>query len=195
MSALKQLVHQLSKLPGIGEKTAMRLALFIVRQPSTYAQSMAKALLGVSESFGFCHDCFHLTDQNPCSICQNENRTAKIICVVEDSSDLIALEKSRGFKGRYHVLQGALSPIDGIGPEQLRVQELLGRVHRDSVEEIILATNPTVTGDATALYISKLIHPLRVKVTRLASGLPVGSDIEYMDALTLAKALELRVEY
>jgi len=195
MSSLKKLIHELSKLPGIGERTAMRLALFIVRQPSSYAQSMSEALIQVSQSFSFCQRCYHLTDQNPCSICSSVQRNAKIICVVEDSSDLLALEKSRSFKGLYHVLHGALSPIDGIGPEQLRINELIERLRLEGVEEIILATNTNVTGDATALYLSRLIHPFNIKVTRLASGLPVGGDIEYMDPLTLSKALELRVDY
>ncbi len=182
-------------MPGIGEKTALRLALFILREPSQYSHDLANALLEMSQKIGFCQTCFHLTDSNPCSLCADTRRDSHVLCVVEDSSDLMALERTRGFKGLYHVLHGCLSPLDGIGPEQLRIRELINRIRQSAVSEVILATNPNVTGDATALYISKQIKSLGVKLTRLASGIPVGSDIEYADTVTLARALQLRVEY
>src|SRR3989338_6853360 len=188
MTSLDLLTHELSKLPGVGNKTALRLALFITRQPAQYALNLAKALTEVTSKIRFCSVCFHLTDQELCSICTNPMLDHKILCVVEESSDLMALEKTKIYRGRYHVLQGALSPLDGIGPDNLRVKELIQRLRSESVEEIILATSPNVTGDATALYVSKLIKPLGLRMTKLASGLPVGGDIQYADPVTLSRA-------
>lgn len=193
MSAVNRLTHELSKLPGIGQKTALRLVLHILKQPGTYARALAASLMEVAEKVRFCTQCFHLTDVNPCTICVDPKRKKDLLCVVEESSDLMAIERAGGYRGLYHVLQGCLSPLDGIGPEQLRVQELVARLH--SVHEVILATNLSVTGDATALYLAKLIKPAGLRVTKLASGLPVGSEIEYVDHVTLARALESRIEY
>ncbi len=195
MRPFDKLIHEMSKLPGIGQKTALRLALHILDQPSTYAHSLAQSLIEVTEKICFCAECFHLTDTNPCSICSDPRREKSAICVVEDTSDLLSLEKSGSFRGLYHVLHGALSPLDGIGPEHLRIRELLERIRSEEVTEVILATNTNVTGEATALYISRLIKPLQIKVTKLASGIPVGGDIEYSDPATLTRAMQLRVEY
>lgn len=195
LSPLDRLTAELSKLPGIGNRTALRLALHIVRESPQYPQALAQALLEVSQKIKFCSQCFHITSDELCSYCTDDRRKPSLVCVVEDSSDLLALEKSGQYYGRYHVLQGALSPLDGIGPGDLRIQELLARIQTSSFEEMILATNPTVTGDATALYLSKLVKPLGLKVTRLALGLPFGSEIEYVDTMTLSRALEARKEY
>lgn len=195
MSPLDRLTHELSKLPGVGQKTALRLALYILRQPPQYARSLSQALVEVVEKVHFCSQCFHFTDRDPCSICSDPSRDPQVICVVEDSSDLMAIERTHGYRGVYHVLQGSLSPLDGIGPSQLRVQELLQRLKDNEVREIILATNPNVSGDATALYLSKLIKPLNIQVTKLAAGIPVGGNIEYIDQITLGRALEARREY
>lgn len=195
MSPLDKLTHELSKLPGIGGKTALRLAMFIMRQDSAYARSLSQSLLEVVDKVRFCTSCFHFTHQEPCSLCANAERNKSILCVVEESSDLMAIERTHSFKGLYHVLQGALSPLDGIGPDDLRIRELIERIHKNQVQEIILATNANVTGDATALYISRLVKPLGIKITRLAYGIPVGSQIEYVDQMTLTKALETRRDY
>lgn len=194
-SPLDRLTDELAKLPSIGRKTAMRLALYILRQPSQYAFNLADALKGAVEQIRTCSTCYHITSQDPCEFCQDQRRNQELICVVEETSDVFALEKTKGFRGCYHILQGALSPLDGIGPDDLTISSLINRVKNHSVEEIILATNPTVTGDATALYLSKLLKPLNVKITKLASGIPMGTDIEYIDQLTLSRALEFRVEY
>lgn len=195
MRPFDKLIHELAKLPGIGQKTALRLALHILDQPSTYAQSLAQSLLDVTDKIRFCSACFHLTDHDPCTICADPRRDKSVICVVEDTSDLLSLERSGSFRGQYHVLHGALSPLDGIGPEHLRIRELLERIRSEEVLEVILATNATVTGEATALYLSRLIKPLQMKVTKLASGIPVGGDIEYADSATLSRAIQLRVDY
>ncbi len=195
MSPLDRLTHELAKLPGIGQRTAFRLAMYILRQEGEYARSLSHALLEVAERVSFCSRCFHFTHEDPCSICTDGRREPHLLCVVEDSSDLMAIERTHGYRGYYHVLQGALSPLDGVGPEQLRVRELLARLHQDQIREVILATNPNVTGDATALYLSKTIKPLGIKVTRLAAGIPVGGTIEYIDQMTLSKAMESRRDY
>lgn len=195
MSPLDTLIHELSKLPGIGGRTAMRLALHILRQHESYAKNLAKALVEVVEQTRFCSQCLHITHVDPCAICMDTKRDQRLICVVEQSSDLMALEKTRQYRGLYHVLHGSLSPLDGIGPDQLRIRELIARLSIGVYEEIIMATNPNVTGDATALYISKLLKPMGIKVTRLASGVPLGSDLEYVDQATLSKALESRIAY
>lgn len=195
MTPLKRLTHELSKLPGIGEKTALRLVLYILRQPAQYARSLASALLEVVDRIRFCSVCFHLTDHDPCQYCSDPARDRGLLCVMEESSDLLAIEKTGGYRGVYHVLQGALSPLDGIGPDKLRIQELLARLKDDTVREIILAMNHNVTGDATALYLSKLIKPLGLKITKLAVGIPVGGDIQYIDQMTLSRALNSRIDY
>lgn len=195
---LDKLVHELAKLPSIGEKTALRLALHILRQPAEYGQNLARALNETVVKVGFCRDCYNLAMEEFCPICSLPSRARSQICVVEDVADLVSIEKTRAFSGRYHVLHGALSPIDGIGPENLRLNELLARVkaNESEIHEIIIATNPNVNGDATALYLSRLLKPFdTVRVTRLASGIPVGGHIEFIDQHTLSKALERRAEF
>ncbi len=187
---LAQLIHHLSRLPGIGSRSATRLAYHVVRD-ETIARDLAEALLAVDEQVGRCSVCCNVSAADPCSICSDPRRDGSIICVVERIQDLQALHRAGEFRGGYHVLEGALSPLDGIGPEQLRISELLARIE-DNVEEIILATNATVGGDATALYLSRLIKPLGVRVSRIARGVSVGSELEYTDASTLQRALEER---
>lgn len=194
-SPIEKLTHELSKLPGIGGKTALRLVLHILRQPREYADNLSQSLQQVAQTVMFCSRCFHFTDINPCSLCQNPNRLDSTLCVVEESSDLLAIERTTTFRGRYHVLQGSLSPLDGVGPDQLRIRELLHRLEHWAPSEIILATNPSVSGDATALYLSKLIKPLGITVSRLAGGLPVGGHIEFTDPLTLSKAIQARLAF
>ena len=188
-SAISKLVGLLTRLPGIGRKTAERLAYYILKEEGTFGQSLARAILEVKERIRFCSICGNLTEQDPCDICSNTQRNRKLVCVVEEAKDIWSIEKIGTYNGVYHVLMGALSPLDGIGPEKLRVQELLARVKADAVEEVIIATNPNVEGDATALYLSRLLKPLGVRVTRIASGLPVGGDLEYADSLTLSRAI------
>lgn len=193
---MARLVGELTKLPGIGDRTAQRLAFFILRQPDKDAFGLAEAIRGVKEEMQFCEICFNLSDESVCRICQDERRDPAVICVVEEVGDLIPIERTNEFRGRYHVLGGALSPIDGIDPEHLRIDELIKRVEAGGVKEILIATNPTTIGESTALYIAELLHERApdVTVTRLASGLPVGSDIEYADEATLGKALAGRRE-
>lgn len=195
MSPIDRLTEELSKLPGIGGKTALRLAIHILRQPSNYAKALSQALLELVEKMTFCRQCYHFTDGDPCGICADPIRDQAMICVVEDSTDLLAINKTREYRGTFHVLQGSLSPLDGIGPDQLRIAELLQRIQNHKPQEIILATNHTVTGDATALYLSKMIKPLEIRLTRLASGIPVGGDIQYLDHRTLSRAMASRIEY
>lgn len=173
----------------------MRLALYILRQPPEYAMALSQTLVDAVTKMHFCSSCFVLTEKDPCSICTDAKRDSHVVCVVEDTPDLMAVERSRCYHGRYHVLQGALSPLDGIGPEKLRMAELVKRIGSEKIREVILATSNDVTGQATALYLSKLIKPLGVKLTKLAEGIPAGSDIEYVDYMTLARALESRVEF
>lgn len=189
---LQVLVQQLAKLPGIGEKTAMRLAFYILRAPEIYADELSGAILDVKRKLRPCSSCFHLTADDPCAICRDGRRDAALLCVVALPQDLMAIERTGSFRGRYHVLHGVLSPLDGIGPDDLRIQPLLARLGQGQIEEVILATSPNVEGDATALYLSRLIKPLGVRVTRIASGVPIGGDLEYADGVTLNRALESR---
>ena len=190
--SVEHLAEQFSQLPGIGRKAAHRLALYILKMSRDEVVTLAKALVNVKDKVRYCSICSNITETNPCGICSNSKRDRSSICVVEEPNDVLAIEKTHGFKGLYHVLGGALSPLDGIGPDDLRVKELLQRMDA-SVEEIILALNPNVEGEATTLYLSKLLKPLSVKVTRIARGLPVGSDIEFADEATLSRALEGRI--
>jgi len=189
---LARLIQELTKLPGIGEKTATRLAFHLLRTERHDIEQLADALIKMRDGTRLCSICLGLTADDPCALCQDPQRDADAICVVERPADLIALERSGQFKGRYHVLHGCLAPLDGIGPEHLRITELLRRLEDGSVREVVLATNPTVEGEATALYLSRLIKPLGVRVTRIAHGLPMGADVEYADSMTLGKALEGR---
>jgi len=191
---LARLIHELVKLPSIGEKTATRLAFHILRTDRHDVDQLADALVKVRDETKLCSVCLSLTADDPCSLCSDPRRDSDSICVVEQPADLIALERSGQFKGRYHVLHGRLAPLDGIGPEQLRLTELLRRLGDGQVREVVIATNPTTEGEATALYISRLIKPLGVRVTRIAHGLPMGADVEYADTMTLGKALEGRRE-
>lgn len=192
--ALARLIHALAKLPGIGEKTAARLAFHILRAPDEYARDLAAAITEVKQRMRLCSVCCNLSETDPCGTCADPDRAESTVCVVEEPRDLLALERARDYKGRYHVLHGALSPIDGVGPDDLKVKELLARLGGSKVQEVIVATNPTVTGEATALYLSKLIKPLGVKVTRIAHGVPVGGSLEFIDEVTLTKAIENRRE-
>jgi recombination protein RecR len=191
---IDHLIEALTKFPGIGKKTASRLAFHILRSSLSEAQALARAILEVKEKIHLCTVCFNLTDEDPCWVCQDSHRNQEILCVVEGPNDLLAIENILEFKGKYHVLHGTLSPIDGIGPEDIKVKELMDRLKEERISEVILATNPTVEGGATALYLTDLIKPLGVKVTRIAYGIPMGGEIEYADAMTLSKALEWRRE-
>jgi recombination protein RecR len=191
---IDDLIEALTKLPGIGRKAASRLAFYILRSNPSEAQRLARAILDVKEKIRLCSICFNLTDEDPCRICQDERRTREILCVVEGPNDLIAIENTGAFSGRYHVLHGTISPLEGVGPDDIKIRELMERIHRERVAEVILATNPTVEGGATALYLTDLIKPLGVKVTRIAYGIPMGGEIEYSDGMTLSKALEGRRE-
>ena len=186
------LINEFSKLPTIGPKTAARLVFYLLNRPRHESQSLAEAILAVKDQVRFCSVCFSLTEIDPCAICGDERRDAHTICVVAEAKDVYAVERTGAFKGRYHVLGGLISPIDGIGPAQLRVKELVERIGREDPREIILATNPNAEGEATALYVSRLIGPIGVTVTRLAYGLPIGGDLDYADEITLAKAFEGR---
>ena len=193
--ALNRLVAQLSKLPGIGEKTAQRLAFHVLRSPPEYARDLAQALVEVKDKIRLCEVCMNLTEQSPCPLCSDARRDPTVVCVVATPPDLYAVERTGGFRGRYHVLHGVLSPLDGIGPDDLRLKELLGRIAGDPpVRELIIATSPNVEGEATALYIAKVVKPLGVRVTRIASGLAVGGELEYADGVTITRALEARRE-
>jgi recombination protein RecR len=190
--ALQQLVEEFAGLPGIGRKTALRLALHILKQPREDVVKMARALVNVKDRITYCSVCSNITEADPCMICSSTKRDTRIICVVEEPSDVLALEKTNDFKGLYHVLGGALSPLDGIGPEELKVGELLKRLPGD-VAEVILALNPNVEGEATTMYLTRLLKPLGVQVSRLARGLPVGGNLEFTDEATLSRALEGRI--
>lgn len=190
---LHALVQQLAKLPGIGEKTATRLAFHILRAPDSYARDLSRVILEVKQKLEPCSQCCDLAERDPCDLCADQRRDRSLICVVSVSQDLMAIERTGGYRGLYHVLHGVLSPLDGIGPDDLRIQPLLARLGEE-VEEVILATSPNVEGDATALYISHLIKPLGIKVSRIASGVPIGGDLEYTDGVTLGRALEGRLE-
>ncbi len=193
---LVKLVDQFSKLPGIGQKSATRMALFVLRSNRDLAEDLARSLIEVKEKIHFCSVCFNLTDEDPCVICGNDQRANGTICVVETPGDQMALEESGVYRGRYHVLHGVLSPLDGIGPEDLRIGRLLARLEREKIEEIILATNPTTGGETTASYISGLLsekHP-GIRITRIALGVPMGGDLKFMDTMTLQHALKQRVQ-
>ena len=191
---VRNLIEELGRLPGIGPKSAQRLAFHILRVPTEDARKLAEALIAVKEQIRFCNICYNITDQETCEFCRDPRRDDSLLCVVEESKDVIAMEKTGEFRGRYHVLQGAISPIDGVGPEDVRAKELLVRLQSGKIEEVVIATNPNIEGEATAMYLAKLIKPLGVKVTRIASGLPVGGDLEYADEVTLGRALEGRRE-
>ena len=189
-----KLVEEFEKLPGIGHKTAQRLAFHVLNLPLEKAESLSNAIVDAKTRIKYCSVCSNLTDVDPCSICSNASRHEDIICVVENPRDVVAMERTREFKGLYHVLGGAISPMAGIGPEDIKIKELLARIHEGNVKEVILATNPNIEGEATAMYISKLLKPFGIKTTRIAHGIPVGGDLEYADEVTLAKALEGRRE-
>jgi len=193
-SLLENAVNEFAKLPGIGKKTALRLVLHLLKQEVSVAQQFGDVISRMRQEIRFCQTCHGLTETDPCPICANGERSPEVICVVEEPADLIAIERSRGFRGRYHVLQGALSPLDGVGPEDLQIGGLLQRLRGDIVREVIVATNPTVEGEATALYLARLIKPLGVRVTRIAHGIPMGGDVEYADVVTLGRALDGRRE-
>jgi len=189
-----RLIEALQRLPGVGPKTAQRMTFFLLKRPVEEVRELAESLVAVKERIVYCGTCFNVTDQDPCRICADPARDARVLCVVEEPNDLLAMERTGEFRGRYHVLLGALSPLDGIGPDDLKVRELLLRLEQGETGEVILATNPNVEGEATALYLAKLLRPLGVRVTRIARGLPVGGDLEYADQVTLSKALEGRRE-
>jgi recombination protein RecR len=191
---VSKLIHELSKLPGIGEKTATRLTYFILKQDEAYSQSLASALIGAKQKIGLCGRCFTFTDTDPCRICSNPARNAAMICVVERPSDVFSIDQAGGYRGSFHVLHGSLSPLDGIGPDELKIRELLQRVAEGGIQEVILATNPSVEGEATALYLARLLKPLGIRVTKLASGLPVGGTLEFTDKQTIGRAMENRME-
>jgi recombination protein RecR len=188
------LIEEFSKLPGVGVKTAQRLTFFILRSPTDQARRLAEAIMRVKESIVYCSLCFNITESDPCNICSNPNRDQEIICVVEEPLDVLALEKTGAYKGLYHVLHGALSPVEGIGPKDLRIEELLKRVRQGNVREVILATNPNFEGEYTANYIQKELKPFNIHITGLARGLPIGGDLEYADEGTLSRAIEGRRE-
>ncbi len=190
--AVQTLIDELGKLPGVGPKSAQRIAFHLVKLPEADALRLADAVRDAKARVRFCEICFNISDELRCEICADERRDQTLVCVVEEPRDIVAIERTREFNGRYHVLQGAINPIDGIGPDQLRVKELLDRLRTEQVQEIILCTNPNIEGEATAMYLARLIEPLGVTVTRIASGLPVGGDLEYADELTLGRALEGR---
>jgi len=189
---ISRLIQELTKLPGVGEKTASRLALHILRASQEDAEGLARAILEVKEKIRLCSQCFNLTDQDPCRICQDPRRNREVVCVVSGPEDLIALEKSGSFRGLYHVLHGVLSPLEGVGPRDLKINELLSRLPGGKVKEVIMATNPSVEGEATAQYLSQVIKPLGIRVTRIARGVPMGGDLQYIDEVTLSKSLENR---
>lgn len=191
---LAKLIEYFQKLPSIGPKTAQRLALHVVKMPEGEVRNFADSLIEAKTTISYCEVCFNMSSSNPCEICSNPARNKNTICVVAETKDLMAIEKTNEYNGLYHVLQGLISPIDGIGPDDIRIKELLFRVNRDSVSEVILALNPSVEGEATSLYLSKLLKPFNIKITRIAFGLPMGSELEYADEMTLARALEGRVE-
>ncbi len=190
--SVEQLIEQLGQLPGIGRKTAQRLALFILRQPREDVVALARALVNVKDKVRYCSICANITETDPCIICASKKRERSMICVVEEPSDVLAIEKTNEFRGLYHVLGGALSPLDGVGPEDLKIKELLNRISGEIIE-IILAMNPNTEGEATTIYLSRLLKPFGVKVTRIARGLPIGSDLEFADEATLSRALEGRI--
>jgi recombination protein RecR len=200
--AVQDLIDELGRLPGIGPKSAQRIAYYLLKLPRDDALRLARAIGEVKDRIGFCGQCFNIAEiagtdaaANRCEICTDDRRDGTVLCVVEEPRDIVAVEKTGEFRGRYHVLQGAISPIEGIGPDQLRVKELLIRIEPEGITEVILCTNPNIEGEATALYLGRLLKPLGLRVTRIASGLPVGGDLEYADELTLGRALEGRRDF
>ena len=191
---LAELVQALQRLPGIGARSAQRLAYYILKTPREEVDSLAAAMLSVKERVTYCSNCSNITDIDPCVYCTAPERDGRVICVVEQPENVAAIERTRGFRGRYHVLMGAIAPLQGVGPDDLKIKSLLGRVGAGGVEEVVVATNPTVEGEATALYLAKLLKPLDVRVTRIAMGVPVGSDLDYTDEFTMSKAMEGRRE-
>ncbi|MBO4941579.1 MAG: recombination protein RecR [Clostridia bacterium] len=194
VSPLQNLIEEFQKLPGIGSKTAQRLAYHVLNLPKESAQKFANAIVDAKEKISYCKICQNFSDKDICSVCKNPARDKGVICVVENPRDVIQMEKTNEFKGTYHVLHGAISPMDNIGPEDIRIKELMTRIAEEKVSEVIMATNPNLEGETTAMYISKLIKPFGVKVTRIAHGVPVGGELEFADEMTLAKAIQWRVE-
>ena len=194
--SIQSVINALERLPGIGPKSASRLAFYLLRSPDEVAQDLSTALANLKAKTAFCQECFNITDagRERCEICESSRREASLICVVEEALDVVALERTGGFQGKYHVLQGVLSPIEGIGPDDLKIKQLFARVANGGIKEVILATNPSMEGDATALYLRQHLEPMGVKITRLARGLPVGGDLEYADQNTLLRALSGRQE-
>ena len=192
--SVTRLIEEFSRLPGIGPKTASRLTFYLLRAPKEQAEALARAIGELREKTVYCSICFNIAEESPCPICRDEERDRSIICVVEEPLDVLAIERTGEYNGLYHVLHGAISPVEGIGPEDLKIRELLERLRTEPVREVILATNPSLEGEATAMYLHRQIAPLGIKVTRLARGLPVGGDLEYADEVTLARALEGRRE-
>lgn len=191
---IANLIEAFSRLPGVGPKTAARLAFFLLRAPEEEVYALADAIRELKERTIFCSKCFNIAETDPCAICSSSERDRLIVCVVEEPSDVLAIERTREYRGLYHVLHGALSPVDGIGPQQLKVAELLARLQVEPVQEVLVATNPNLEGEATAMYLARLLHPLGIRVTRLAHGLPVGGDLEYADEVTLSRSLAGRRE-
>jgi recombination protein RecR len=191
---VQTLIDELGRLPGIGPKSAQRIAFYLLKAAPEDARRLANSITEAKERVSWCRQCYNFSEGELCTFCRDEKRDPRILCVVEEPRDIVAVERTGEFRGRYHVLQGAISPIEGIGPEQLRVKELLTRIGAESVDEVILATNPNIEGEATAMYLARLLKPLGIRVTRIASGLPVGGDLEYADEVTLGRALEGRRE-
>lgn len=191
---LADLIECFQKLPGVGAKSAQRMALHLLKMPANEVENFAKSMVEAKNTINYCSVCFNMSSEDPCEICRSNNRNKEIICVVSETKDLIAIEKTHEYQGLYHVLQGLISPMNGIGAEDIRIKELLYRVTNNNVKEVILALSPSVEGEATSLYLNKLLKPFNMKITRIAFGLPVGSDIEYADEITLAKAIEGRHE-
>ena len=189
---VERAIHELSKLPGIGRKTAQRHVFYLLKTSEEEVKALAQALLELKSKVRYCSVCYNITEEDPCPICRSESRDRSTICVVEEANDVLALEKTAEYKGLYHVLGGVLSPLDGIGPDDLHIKELLARID-ENIKEVIIATNPNTEGEATAIYLSRLLKPLNVKVTRIARGIPMGADLEYADEVTLSRALEGRV--
>jgi len=189
---VQTLIDELGRLPGVGPKSAQRIAFYLLKLPKEDAVRLASAITEAKDRVSFCRRCFNVTEGEECGICRDDRRDPHVVCVVEEPRDVVAVEKTREFRGRYHVLQGAISPLDGIGPDQLRVKELLVRIEPEEITEVILCTNPNIEGEATAMYLARLLKPLGIRTTRIASGLPVGGDLEYADELTLGRALEGR---
>jgi recombination protein RecR len=189
-----RLIEAFAQLPGIGPKTASRLTFYLLRRPAEQAEALGEALRDLKQRIVFCSTCYNITETSPCAICQDEGRDRSIICVVEEPLDVLAIDRTGEYRGLYHVLHGAILPVEGIGPAELRIDELMARLKAQPVEEVLLATNPNLEGEATAMYLARLLQPLEVRVTRLARGLPIGGDLEYADVVTLGRALEGRQE-